>query len=158
MPTEIERKFIVAADTWQSQASAGTLITQGYIARDNGNTVRIRLSAQEAWLTIKGPTKGISRAEFEYPVTLDDAQAMLALCSGALIEKNRHTLVLSKHTWEIDVFHGANNGLVLAEVELSDETEQPKLPSWLGAEVSSDSRYSNSSLAISPMPQGNDLH
>ncbi len=125
-------------------------MAQGYLSLDPDRTVRVRLAGDNAWLTIKGRTEGITRAEFEFAIPTDDAQMLLAICLPSLIDKTRHEISYGGHLWEIDVFHGDNEGLVIAEVELADESISPALPPWVGAEVSSDTRYFNSRLATAP--------
>lgn len=125
-------------------------MAQGYLSLDPDRTVRVRLAGDNAWLTIKGRTEGITRAEFEFAIPTDDAQMLLAICLPSLIDKTRHEISYRGHLWEIDVFHGDNEGLVIAEVELADESISPALPPWVGAEVSSDTRYFNSRLATAP--------
>lgn len=149
MAREIERKFLVANDSWRDGA-LGVEIAQGYLTRDPDRTVRIRVGSGRAWMTIKGRSEGISRAEFEYEIPEADARELLAMCLPAVIEKTRHVVYYEGHVWEIDVFHGANAGLIVAEVELADESIEPALPPWLGDEVSADSRYFNSALASRP--------
>lgn len=149
MAAEIERKFLVAEDSWRD-GSAGVRIAQGYLSQDPDRTVRVRLAGDNAWLTIKGRTEGITRAEFEYVIPADDAQVLLEMCLPSVIDKTRHEISYAGHLWEIDVFHGDNEGLVVAEVELADESISPELPPWVGAEVSSDARYFNSCLAALP--------
>lgn len=149
MATEIERKFLVTGDDWKS-SSEGTRIAQGYLSIDADRTVRVRLAGNDAWITIKGRTEGISRAEFEYPVPQDEARELLKLCLPSVIDKTRHQVSFGGHVWEVDVFHGDNSGLILAEVELADESVVPELPPWAGMEVSDDSRYYNSSLSSLP--------
>jgi CYTH domain-containing protein len=146
---EIERKFLVADDSWRD-GTAGVRIAQGYLSLDPDRTVRVRLAGENAWLTIKGRTEGITRAEFEYVIPADDAQVLLEMCLPSVIDKTRHEVSYGGHLWEIDVFHGDNEGLVIAEVELDDESICPELPPWAGAEVSSDARYFNSCLAALP--------
>lgn len=121
---------------------------QGYLNRDRERTVRVRIASERSFLTIKGLTKGISRAEFEYPIHVEDAEPLLALCQGPLIEKARHVVVLNGTTWEVDEFFGDNAGLVVAEVKLESETQSFDGPDWLGTEVTDDSRYFKSNLAI----------
>lgn len=149
MAAEIERKFLVAEDSWRD-GSAGVRIAQGYLSQDPDRTVRVRLAGDNAWLTIKGRTEGITRAEFEYAIPADDARTLLEMCLPSVIDKTRHEISYAGHLWEIDVFHGDNEGLVVAEVELADESISPELPPWVGAEVSSDARYFNSCLAVRP--------
>jgi CYTH domain-containing protein len=151
MAAEIERKFLVVGNTWHD-GSPGIRIAQGYLSLDPDRTVRVRLAGENAWLTIKGRTEGITRAEFEYPVPAEDAGALLKLCLPSVIDKTRHQVSFGGHMWEVDVFHGANEGLVMAEIELENESIVPELPPWAGEEVSSDARYFNASLATNPWP------
>ena len=151
MATEIERKFLVSDASW-NDGSPGRRMAQGYLSMDPDRTVRVRLAGHEAWITVKGRARGITRAEFEYAIPVEDARAMLELCLPTVIEKTRHRIDYEGHVWEIDVFHGVNEGLVVAEVELADESVSPALPPWIGREVSADSRFFNSSLAQIPFP------
>lgn len=148
MAVEIERKFRVTGDAWRNDS--GVLYRQGYLNRDKVRTVRIRIAGGAAFLTIKGKSTGATRAEFEYPVPMDDAQALLALCDGPLIEKTRYIVLHAGHRWEVDEFAGDNTGLVVAELELSAEDEAFERPAWLGEEVTHDARYFNSNLATQP--------
>lgn len=150
MGIEIERKFLLASDAWRANAGPGVRMTQGYLSRQPGRTVRVRVAGEQAWLTIKGAAEGISRAEFEYPVPPQDAAGLLALCELGVIDKTRYEVPFGDHVWEVDVFHGENEGLVVAEVELGDAHEQPDLPPWVGLEVSEDRRYANSALTERP--------
>jgi CYTH domain-containing protein len=149
MASEIERKFLVTQDTWREGAT-GVRIAQGYLSLDPARTVRVRLAGPDAWLTIKGLTRGLTRAEFEYAIPADEARTLLALCLPSVIDKTRYRVRHGNHIWEIDVFHGDNEGLVMAEVELSAESDLPEIPPWAGAEVSADARYYNSNLASQP--------
>lgn len=150
MGQEIERKFLVRVDRWRS-SGPGTAYRQGYLSSDADRVVRVRIAGDEARLTVKGRTVGLTRSEFEYAIPLDDARAMLdRLCERPLIEKDRHLELHEGKTWEIDVFHGENEGLVVAELELSSEDEPFARPEWLGEEVSSDPRYANANLARAP--------
>ncbi|MEO8699028.1 MAG: CYTH domain-containing protein [Kofleriaceae bacterium] len=149
MGAEIERKFLVAA-SWQP-TDAGTHFQQGYLNSDRERVVRVRLQGDSAKLTIKGVTTGVTRAEYEYDIPVDDAPALLALCEQPLIEKRRHLEQHGGKTWEIDVFLGANAGLVIAELELGSEDEAFERPPWLGDEVSGDPRYYNNNLIAHPM-------
>ena len=149
MPNEIERKFLVANDSWRD-GSLGVRISQGYLSQDPDRTVRVRTGGEGAWLTIKGRTQGITRAEFEYEIPVAEARELFALCLPAVIDKTRYRVCFGGHLWEIDVFHGENHGLVIAEVELADESISPVLPPWIGEEVSADARYFNSCLAARP--------
>ncbi len=146
---EIERKFLVADDSW-NDGSVGLGISQGYLSQDLERTVRIRIGGEEAWLTVKGRTRGIRRAEFEYVIPVAEARKLLELCLPSVIDKTRHRVFYGGRTWEIDVFHGDNDGLVIAEVELADESVLLDLPPWIGEEVSADMRYFNSCLAARP--------
>lgn len=148
MAVEIERKFRVTGDAWRNDS--GVLYRQGYLNRDKLRTVRIRIAGSAAFLTIKGKSTGATRAEFEYPVPMDDAQALLALCDGPSIEKTRYIVLHAGHRWEVDEFAGDNAGLVVAELELSAEDEAFERPAWLGEEVTHDARYFNSNLATQP--------
>ena len=150
MPSEVERKFLVANDSWRDGSPVGVRIAQGYLSLDPDRTVRVRLAGDEAWLTIKGRTSGITRSEFEYAIPFEEALELLSLCLSTVIDKTRHRIHHAGYLWEIDVFHGANQGLVLAEVELPDETTTPPIPEWAGQEVSDDPRYYNANLASHP--------
>jgi len=147
---EIERKFLVIGEAWRKLAK-GNLYRQGYLCSAEERTVRVRISGDGALLTIKGPTRGISRTELEYVIPLTDATLMLdSLCEQPIIEKTRYTIPIGDYTWEVDEFHGANERLVMAEVELDREDEKPPLPDWLGQEVSHDPRYYNANLVKNP--------
>ena len=148
MGTEIERKFLVTGTAWRTPD--GQRIVQGYLNRDKARTVRVRIAGALAFLTVKGPTTGATRAEFEYPIPLADAEALLGLCDGPLIDKVRHRIGFGNLLWEVDEFFGDNAGLVVAEVELASEDQAIERPSWVGQEVTSDSRYFNANLAAHP--------
>ncbi len=157
MALEIERKFLVKGDGWRSLVRETLDFRQGYLHANPSLAVRVRRSAGEAFLTIKGAQDGISRLEFEYPIPVADAEAMLDhLCRKPIIEKRRHIVPLGAHTWEIDVFYGANEGLVLAEIELSSPDEAFERPDWLGEEVSADPRYYNAALNERPYREWKD--
>jgi CYTH domain-containing protein len=149
MATEIERKFLVTGDQWRDGA-VGSQFRQGYLVRDRERSVRVRIAGDEAWLNIKGATKGISRQEFEYRIPLDDALALLALSMDPPIEKTRYLINHEGHLWEVDEFHGANGGLLVAEIELENESNEFPLPPWVGDEVSDDPRYCNACLSRRP--------
>lgn len=150
MADEIERKFLVDTTTWRPRAD-GVHLVQGYLSAHPERVVRVRIAGTAAKLTIKGLTTGIRRVELEYDIPLADAELMIAsLCERPLIDKHRYTEQVGAHTWEVDVFHGDNDGLVIAEVELASEDERVELPAWVGAEVSSDPRYYNANLIAAP--------
>ncbi|MEO0532580.1 MAG: CYTH domain-containing protein [Cyanobacteria bacterium P01_A01_bin.123] len=148
MGTEIERKFLVVGDQWRSLGQ-GIRYCQGYLSTQP--TVRARIAGDKGYLTIKGPSDGVSRAEFEYPIPLDDAQAMLdTLCQRPWVEKIRTKIPIGDLVWEVDEFMGDNRGLILAEIELNRPDQTFALPHWIGKEVSGDSRYFNSYLVKHP--------
>ncbi len=150
MGKEIERKYQVKLDAWVPQGE-GIHFKQGYLNSQKERVVRVRIEGTRAKLTIKGITTGVTRSEFEYSIPVEDASVLLDnLCEQPLIDKHRHKEVHGGKTWEIDVFHGLNEGLVVAEVELQSEDEALVLPPWAGAEVSSDPRYFNSNLLKNP--------
>jgi adenylate cyclase len=155
MGVEIERKFLIISDDWrtdvQGNALTGTRFRQGYLA-DSPVTVRIRLEGEEGRLTIKGPTRQLTRLEYEFPIdSADAAQLLEQLCQSPLIEKYRYKqLGPDGLVWEIDEFLGDNAGLILAEVELNSENQPVVMPSWVGSEVSDDPRYYNVNLARHP--------
>jgi adenylate cyclase len=151
MGCEIERKFLVRQDGWRAAVESESRIVQGYLSADARLTLRVRQRDDQAFLTLKGATRGLSRAEFEYPIPLEDAQAMFAeLVVSALIDKRRYLVRDVGQLWEVDVFAGENQGLVLAELELSHEDQPFARPDWLGDEVSDDPRYFNAYLARHP--------
>ena len=155
MSVEIERKFLVKDDSWRldahGQRIAGVPFRQGYLPTKDDTTVRVRLEGASAKLTIKGKTTGLSRLEFEYSIPLQDAQQMLdELCEKPLIEKVRYCRSEQGYVWEIDEFSGDNQGLIVAEIELDSEDEQPPLPGWVGKEVTGDARYFNVALVKHP--------
>jgi adenylate cyclase len=150
MANEIEHKYLVDMSLWHP-AGPGVLYRQGYLSPDKERVVRVRIAGDHGFLTVKGITTGLSRLEFEYPIPLADAEIMLEqLCRRPLIEKTRHREIFAGRIWEIDVFHGDNDGLVIAEVEVAHAADQVVLPPWAGAEVSGDQRYFNNNLGIEP--------
>ncbi len=160
MAIEIERKFLVTGDGWRDAAHAVIPMAQGYIndmgALDRGTqqaSVRVRIEGQGAALNLKSRTLGRSRQEFEYPIPVEDARALLALCVGGLIDKRRHLVQHEDLLWEVDEFLGDNAGLVVAEVELEHPDQVVSLPSWVGEEVTDDARYYNVALASTPYSQ-----
>lgn len=155
MATEIERKFLVNLELLP-ELPDGQHIVQGYIPTADKTAVRIRIKREQAWLTIKGTNTGMSRLEFEYPIPLTDAEQMLQLlCTGGVIDKQRYEIEHGGFTWELDIFAGENQGLIVAEVELSDESQQPALPHWICTEVTNDARYYNSNLMAHPYKNWN---
>lgn len=150
MAHEIEHKYRVDTALWRP-ADAGILYRQGYLSSVKERVVRVRIAGEQAFLTVKGISAGLSRLEFEYPIPLADAAVMLdRLCEQPLIEKTRHRERVAGRCWEIDVFHGDNDGLVVAEVEVVDPSEPVILPPWAEAEVSGDPRYFNNNLVANP--------
>jgi adenylate cyclase len=150
MGTEIERKFLVRDESWRAAAAGSLRLCQGYVAIDGQTTVRVRTDGEAAWLTVKGPQAGLARAEFEYRIPREDAEALFGLCGGRFVEKIRHHVTVGRHVWEVDEYSGANAGLVVAEVELGRPDEAFVKPDWLGDEVSDDLRYLNASLSLRP--------
>ncbi|MGL3607012.1 CYTH domain-containing protein [Rhizobium sp. G187] len=155
MAKEIERKFLVRADSWKESVTSQTRMKQAYIAAESDRSVRIRTRNDEtAQLTIKFGSGILVRDEFEYQIPHADAVEMMTFANGSVIEKTRHTVDYEGFTWEIDVFGGVYRGLVIAEVEMASEQDNPALPDWLGREVTGDTRYSNQTLATQrPRPE-----
>ncbi|NOX27403.1 MAG: CYTH domain-containing protein, partial [Gammaproteobacteria bacterium] len=142
MAQEIERKFLVKSDDWRKDADDGLAMVQGYLQSGEKNSIRVRLAGERAWLNIKSATLGISRSEYEYTIPLEDAKEMLAnLCDQSIISKTRYHVNVAQHIWEVDVFDGDNEGLIVAEIELSAEDETFEIAEWAGDEVSLDTRY-----------------
>ena len=155
MGIEIERKFLVAGDSWKKGAGTGFICRQGYLLSEKEKTVRVRIIGERAFLTIKGATLGITRSEFEYEIPVADAKGLLALCGDDVVEKQRYFIKHGGKLWELDVFSGANAGLIMAEIELESEEQLFDSPDWLGKEVSGDPRYINSNLARHPFSENN---
>ncbi len=150
MAIEIEKKFLVNGEDWK-EGSSSKIYYQGYLCSGSGQTVRIRIAGDKAWLTIKGKHTNISRLEFEYPLPLDEAQILLdEVCEQPIIHKRRFFKKYEGFTWEIDEFYGDNQGLVLAEIELEREDQEFPRPAWLGKEVTHDGRYYNANLRSHP--------
>lgn len=150
MALEIERKFLLAGEGWRGLAE-GKSYRQGYLCSDEVRTVRVRIAGEKGFITVKGKTKGMARAEYEYEIPLADAEEMLnALCGKTSIEKMRYKIPFAGHVWEVDEFSGENEGLIMAEVELKSEDEAFVKPDWIGREVTGDRRYYNASLATYP--------
>jgi adenylate cyclase len=150
MGLEIERKFLIKNDSWKNEIKKTISIRQGYLNSEVERTVRIRIQGERGVLTIKGKNQNVTRKEFEYQIPLDDALNLLSMCEKPIIEKTRFLIPSNRSTWEIDVFDGENKGLVIAEIELTSEEESFDIPNWLGEEVSSESKYYNSSLITNP--------
>jgi adenylate cyclase len=151
MATEIERKYLVGVDRWRGDAGPGEVIRLGYLSTDPDRTVRVRLRDQDtALLTVKGRNVGPTRPEYEYEIPRADGEELLKLCIEPIVEKRRYLLERGPFTWEIDVFAGANEGLVLAEVELDDEDTEPDIPDWVAEEVTGDPRFYNVNLVENP--------
>ncbi len=150
MAEEIERKFHVVSEAWRALGEP-VLLRQGYLGDDPERVVRVRLAGDHAWLTIKGISRGPSRREYEYPIPVADARALLnELCLRPLIEKRRTRVPHAGLVWEVDEFLGDNAGLIIAEVELTTADQQVALPPWIGEEVTGDPRYYNSNLLKNP--------
>ncbi len=150
MAQEIERKYLLNGDQWRSLAE-GAHYRQGYLSTVKERTVRVRTVGEKGYLTIKGIAVGISRLEFEYEIPTDDANELLdELCERPIIEKHRYKIPYGGLVWEVDEFHGANEGLVIAEVELESADQAIDVPAWVGEEVSGDPRYFNAALVRCP--------
>ena len=149
---EIERKFMVRGNGYRQLAYASDRIKQGYICRGHGPTVRVRLRGGRGYLTIKGPSHdgGLSRYEFEKEITPDEAEQLFRLCEPGIIDKTRFLVKSGQHTFEVDEFYGENEGLVMAEVELSAPDEPYEKPVFIGKEVTGDRRFYNSHLRVNP--------
>jgi adenylate cyclase len=149
--TEIERKFLFK-NTDFLKGIEGKRITQGYLSTDPERTVRVRIKSDQGFLTIKGKSNdsGLSRYEWEKEITTQEAEQLLQLCLPGVIDKTRYEVVIENHTWEIDIFHGENNGLLLAEIELKSEEEPFLKPEWIDKEVTGDVRYYNSYISAQP--------
>ena len=152
MAIEIERKFCVVPALWAKKMSSLSYdsMQQAYLSNTLLNTIRVRIKETAAFLTLKSTEKGLQRQEFEYSIPLQDAKSMLALCSGTIIQKKRYYYPLGNHVWEIDVFEGANQGLIIGEIELQDQNEHFDKPAFIAEEVSFDTKYRNFSLSQHP--------
>lgn len=148
MATEIERKFLVTGNGWRELVTQQTKFRQGYLSSNAKATVRVRsMDDERAFLTIKGASRGMSRAEYEYPLPIADAREMLVIAEPNVIEKTRHLVPVGGLVWEVDVFGGHHEGLLIAEVELTSEDQHVAIPEWIGREVTDDDRYYNASLS-----------
>ncbi|MDE6309447.1 MAG: CYTH domain-containing protein [Muribaculaceae bacterium] len=148
MATEIERKFMVEDMSFKDMAVSSSRITQGYLSPDKEATVRVRTRDDHGYLTVKGPNKGAVRSEWEYEIPIDDAIQMLSLSRTRVLDKTRYIVPYDGHNWEVDEFHGALEGLILAEIELPSEDTEVSLPPFVGREVTGDTAYYNSALAM----------
>ncbi|PYE41767.1 CYTH domain-containing protein [Rhizobium sp. PP-F2F-G20b] len=158
MAKEIERKFLVKQESWRAEAGPGAAMRQGYLAAMDDRTVRIRLiDGESACLTIKIGTGMLTRDEFEYEVPLDDGEELIASAIGTVIAKTRYRVQGETHVWEVDVFEEPYAGLIVAEVEMRTENDDPVLPDWIGEEVTDDRRYSNFALATQKDKQRPDI-
>ena len=154
MPLEIERKFLLTTDGWRGLVTRQARLRQGYIANSETASVRVRTSDSQAWLNIKSVSLGVSRDEYEYAVPLAEGVAMLeSLAIGATIDKTRHWVEHAGFVWEIDEFHGPNEGLFVAEIELEREDQTFDRPDWVGTEVTHLERYYNVCLVHYPYCQ-----
>ncbi|MRR23471.1 CYTH domain-containing protein [bacterium] len=151
MSTEIERKFLVCGE-FMDKATESTEIVQGYLSSSPGNTVRVRVRNGKGYITVKGKAgvSGIERYEWEMEIPVSDARELLKVCEPFPVEKTRYLVPYGGHIFEVDVFHGENSGLVMAEIELDSADEAFEKPPWLGEEVSFDPRYFNAALAAKP--------
>jgi adenylate cyclase len=151
MAIEIEHKFLLANDDWRKHVSHNCYYKQGYLNSDENSSVRVRIADDKAWLNIKSATIGTQRQEYEYLIPVADANEIInTLCHKPLIEKTRHFVTIGQHLWEIDEFASENEGLIIAEIELSKIGEKFTRPSWLGLEVTDDVRYYNNNLSQHP--------
>lgn len=157
MAQEIERKFLVKDDSYRTQAYGSSRIKQGYICSTRGRTVRIRIRDQRGYITIKGASdaEGVSRYEWEQEIALHDAEELMKLCEPGRIDKTRYLVKCGSHTFEVDEFYGENEGLVVAEVELHAPDEPYDRPSFLGEEVTGQTKYYNSFLMKEPYTRWN---
>lgn len=153
--TETERKFLVKDNSYKLQATDSIRMTQGYICRESGRTVRVRIGGEKAWLTIKGPSSpdGTSRYEWEKEIPVPEAENLMKLCGSGIIDKTRYFVPSGEHVFEVDEFYGENAGLTVAEIELDNKAEPFFKPEWLGNEVTGDRRYYNSMLVSHPFSE-----
>ncbi len=154
---EIERKFLVTSDAYKTQAISKNPIYQGFLNSHPFRTVRVRLKGEKGSITVKGLSdkEGTTRFEWEKEITGEEAKALLELCEDGMITKTRYEVPVGQHLFEVDQFHGANDGLVIAEVELGSKNEAYSKPDWLGKEVTGDPRYYNSQLSKQPYTKWN---
>ncbi|RKS99297.1 CYTH domain-containing protein [Flavobacterium sp. 123] len=149
---EIERKFLVTSNAFKTDAFSQNKIAQGYLSSVPERTVRVRIKGDKGFITVKGISSdsGMSRFEWEKEIPIDEAENLLKLCEKGIIDKIRFNVKIGNHTFEVDEFHGENEGLIIAEIELNSENEVFERPNWLGEEVTNDKRYYNSYLSNHP--------
>lgn len=151
MGTEIEKKYLIVNEEWRNNADEGIYMVQGYMGSNEKSSIRVRINGDTANLNIKSKTIGIQRNEYDYPLPVNEAKEILEnLCDKPYIEKTRYHVIHQEHEWEIDVFSGDNDGLIVAEIELESVDEEFALPNWAGEEVSDDPRYYNVCLVTHP--------
>lgn len=151
MPTEIEHKYLVKKELWKLVIpDSSAEVKQGYLLTDPNKTIRVRTKGNKGFITIKGKSIGASRPEFEYEIPLSEAIELINGFSSNIIEKTRHYVTFENKLWEVDEFKGLNEGLIVAEIELTDENEKYSTPDWVGENVTEDQRYANSNLSIKP--------
>ena len=151
MGLEIERKFLVDHEKWRKAVKpAGTHFRQGYLLNDDKRTIRVRVTDQQGFITLKGATTGITRKEYEYKIPVEDGNELLDGFARSEIEKIRYRIDFADKLWEVDEFLGDNEGLIMAEIELHDEKDEFEKPGWITMEVSDDERYYNSYLSMHP--------
>jgi len=155
---EIERKFLVTSEAFKELAFKKTRIVQGFLNTDPERTVRVRIKGSEGFITVKGigNETGTSRFEWEKQITVEEAEALLKICEPGKIDKIRHEVKAANHIFEVDEFFDANEGLIIAEVELSEEKETVTIPNWIGKEVTGETKYYNSQLSKNPFKNWND--
>ena len=149
---EIERKFLVKSNDFKKEAFRKNDIAQGYLNSNPERTVRVRIKGESGFITIKGKGNetGTTRFEWKTEISLLEAKSLLALCEKGVIQKTRHEVKMGEHIFEVDEFHGDNEGLIVAEIELKSENESFEKPLWLGVEVTNNSQYYNSALSLNP--------
>lgn len=158
MGVEIERKFLVKPQEWNILSKPeGVLIKQGYLLIESSKTVRVRIKGTMGYITIKGESRAISRDEFEYKIPVADAEELIQNFCGNVISKVRYKILFAGNLWEVDVFNGDNEGLVIAEIELKSEEQEFEIPGWVGKEVSTDTRFYNANLSVNPYRKWNPL-
>jgi CYTH domain-containing protein len=151
MPKEIERKFLINHEKWKTlKKPNGEYYRQGYILTDPSKTIRVRITNSAAFLTIKGASVGATRLEYEYPIPESEASELLENFAVSELSKTRYKIKHGNHIWEVDVFSGENEGLLVAEIELSGEEESFDIPEWISVEVTGEAKFYNSSLTLNP--------